>query len=310
MAQRRAQKKTPGPFEDGGGALEEALPGVRMLDQDLELEGGGRADAAGVDNAGRIVLALVAGDDEDATALAVLEALSSGRRHADLIGRHLGARRVRADLGPRVVLVVPPEAERLVGRLAALRGQGLEILEIRGVKSRRGERSYLVPVETGDVVDLRPDPGAEAFLDALPPEGEAPLSEGQAGLRELGELLVERMGRLDDELSVRASTGAVAWSLGEEVLVRAEQKGETLRASVGPAHKARAVTSVGELEAVLEAAMERMVELLDHAPPPPKGGLEPPPGAAGPPEEPGGRSPGEVAEEGVLTDDELEAFRD
>lgn len=330
--QPRARGEGPGaerPADERGGgsgggdgellrALEEGLedvfPGLEILDRDLVLDEGGRADLAALEPSGRLVLVLVA-EDLDRTPLEALDALSFARRHGALFARHFrrqAGQRLESELAPRLVVVTPTTDERLTQRLAPLFDCGLELYGVRTLASRAGERSYLVPlsVQAGDAVD-RARSGRDAFLEALP-----------ADLVPFARAAITRIERLDDELEPAFGRETASWRLHGEVLVRIERAGSLLRASVSP-HDERLLLEGDEaLETLLESALERLMAILERS------GGAPGPGTGGPgsPGEPGGTTALRLAGgpedapptprallrsgEPLLTPEEIQAFRD
>ncbi|MEW6072574.1 MAG: hypothetical protein AB1726_08285 [Planctomycetota bacterium] len=235
--------------------LAEVRPGLLILDRDLELEEGGRADLAGVDGSGRIVLVILAAEDVDAATLQILDTVSLARGAAATLARHLGGEGIDPSLPPETIVIDPRASDRLLRRLSPFLGAEVELLGVRWIKSAAGERSYLVvrgeraagaPAASRDPVG--------PFLASLPPD-----------LAELGRRAVERISRLDRELVTGGRPGEVAWSLGEDVLVRLEHDGERLLGSVAPRHEVLALAGEADLEPLLEGALARLVEGLEGA---------------------------------------------
>lgn len=268
--------------------LTEVLPGLEILDRDLVFEQGGRADLAGVDGGGRLVLVLVVDANPDLAALEVLDTHSLARRHADTIARHLvgnpSETRIDATLEPRTIVIDPAGSERLLLRLGPILESGIELFALHAIRSAAGERAYLAPLTAPPMRPARRAKAPEAgFLDALPP-----------ALAELGRAAVERLGRLDRELVVSGGSDAISWSHQSEVLVRLERVGNRLQAGVGPHLEPRVLESEEDLEPLLESALALLVQWLDYdAPAAPVNPLAPP-GAGDP----------------ILTREEIEAFRD
>ncbi len=259
MAQR-TPKRTPKParsdeLEQVFGALETALPGVEILDRGLEFDEGGRADFGGVDDAGRLVLGLFAGEDADRSALDALDALSFARRNAELLAQHLRSTRVVPSLDPRVLLIVEPADRALVRRVAPLVGRGLEVFELRAVKSRAGERAYLLAIGGAADTGLPDEPGSvDDFLAALP-----------ESLGELGRLVVDRMARLDDELRIEATADTVAWFFQHQLLLRLEHRGDELRAGAN-GERPRELRDPRDVDALLEDSLGRLVQAVGRLP--------------------------------------------
>jgi hypothetical protein len=241
---------TAADLEAVAAAVEEALTGVRILDRALEFDDGTRADLAGTDSAGRIVLVRLANEDADRSALGVLDLLAFAHAHADLLARHLGLPRASASCEPRVVVILEPDDRVLAARLGAVSGAGLELHDLRTVKSAAGERAYLVVragVGAGGVRDVQS--ALQRFLEALAPEN-----------AELGRELCARLARLDDDLRTEASTDAVAWFYRDRPLVRLESRSGRLSGSVGADGRGQELTGRRDADALLEAALTRLME--------------------------------------------------
>jgi len=263
-----------------GTGLEEVVPGFRILDRDLVLDEGARADLAGVDLAGRLILVLLANEDPDRAALEVLDTCSLLRRHVATIARHLPAGAVDVELEPRTVVIDPQSSPRLLHRLAPLLDAGVELLGLQSVSSASGDRSYLVPLTPPPASARGIQAHAETvFLEALPP-----------ALADLGGRAVELLSRLDGELVAVGSPDAISWRLGSEVLVRLERVGGRLQASLGPRHEPRVLATIADLDPILEGTLTRVVSTLelDEAPPP------------------GGREASSLEDSRILTDEEIE----
>jgi len=285
--------------------LEEALPGLEIVDRDLVLDERGRADLAAVDASGRLVLVIVAAKNGDRTALDALDALAFARRNADVLARHLDPR-IEPGLQPRVVVVDPSNAADLLERLTPLAPQGIEVFGVRTIKSAAGERSYLIAREAPGAIGG--PGGVEAFLEALP-----------ESLRELGRGLAERMQRLDDELLATGDRNTVVWRLNGDVLARLERVGRHLQASVGPERRAGPIRDPADADRLLEGAMARLVECLERrgavgtaaeAPADVPGAPEAPEGPGAPLEGDRERSRAPGDDEPLLTEEEIQAFRE
>jgi len=265
--------------------LEEVLPGLEVLDRELVFEGGARADLALIDPAGRLHLVLLAAEEPRLATLEVLDALAVLRRDFELLARHLGSRRLTPARAPRLFVIATGADATLVERLSSLGSAGVEVFGLRAVKSAAGERSYLVRLGPA-AQDAGTQGGVEAFLEALP-----------ARLAPLGREFVTRMERLDEELDVVGDSSALVWRLQGEVLCRLEQAGERLTASVAPEHASFSLALPGDLERVLERCLERLVAVLGLA----RGDR---PDRAGP------KPLAPEADEPLLTDEEIQAFRE
>jgi hypothetical protein len=264
--------------------LDEIVPGLEVLDRELSFEGGARADLAAVDPSGRLHLVLLAGEDADKAALEALDALGLVRGQLELLLRHFGERHVNPERAPRVLVVSPTSDARLAERLGALSEAGVSVLGLRTVKSAAGERSYLVRLDPSARAAGTAG-GVAAFLRALP-----------VRLEPLGTALVERMERLDEELTAVGDATTLVWRLAGEVLCKVERIGDLLQASVAPRHEHLPLGDLADLDKLVERAMARLVRVLNLT-----RGERP---AAG---QPPGKAP---REEPLLTPEEIQAFRE
>lgn len=288
--QNKRRKKEATGAEDPLGALaqglEDVLDGFHLLDREVRFDEAVRADLIGVDGSGRLVWVVVADDSDDRTALAVLDGMSFARRNPALLRRHFaaGVRGGGANKATRLVLVLPTERTNLAERFKPFTGRELEILTVRTITSGAGERSYLTPVGTGgEVSDLVPSQDRDAFLDALP--------EGQRGL---ARILVERMRRMDDELSFETSQAGVLWTYQGETLAQLEHRDTGLAGGVAPEFSPLRIATELDVERFLDAAVGRLVRLFSDD------------------SQPARRDLGELAfgEGPLLTPEEIAAFRD
>jgi hypothetical protein len=251
MAAEEASEELVRGLED---ALVQAFPGMRVLERELCLPGGARADLVAIDETGRVVLVLVADGLAEETCLAALDLLAHGRMHLKLLTRHLAEPLARADLEPRVFLVAQDFSERLKSRLAPLMSERVLLLEIRELSSSRGNRSYLV---TLDPPALSSEPRAAAiedFLAALAPDA-----------RGLALSAVQRMGRLDHELECAVSALEVRWRLGERLLGALRRTDQRLEGYLPRHGEPVAIVDGNALEVFLERALEGYLDLLGEA---------------------------------------------
>lgn len=278
-----AAAEDPSPFAALEAGLDAVVPGLTVLDRELVFEGAGRADLAAVDPSGRLHLVLLASEDPDRAALEVLDAIAVVRSQLDLLVHHFGSEQMNPERAPRVLVVSPSSDARLVARLAALSDVGVLVFGLRTVKSSAGERAYLVRLD----LPAPATPGATgmaAFLRALP-----------ARLEGLGGALVERMERLDEELTPAGDATTLVWRLGGEVLCRVERIGDLLQASVAPRHEPLPLGDLADLDRLVEKALAQLVRVLGLTRG--EGGSNGARGAA-------------PAEEPLLTPEEIQAFRE
>lgn len=253
----KARKHEPEGSASAAGAdiepcLPEVLPGFELLDRDLELEGEGLARFVGIDASGRLVLVLEAGGEGEEPILTALDALAWARRSLPGIARHLRCERMRTDLAPRAVLIADSFSRRLTERLVPLAGRGIDLYELRTLKSRTGSTRWLVPTPSSEAQPEDREPASvDAFLDALPSE-----------LRECARLVVAKMRRLDDELDCHATRSSVAWRFRGGTLTRLELADRSLFLAVAPRFEPRALASSAEVERGIEEVLTRYVDEL------------------------------------------------
>jgi hypothetical protein len=285
----RAERRASSAGAEGGplaalvAGLDEIVPGLEVLDRELTFENGARADLAAVDPSGRLFLVLLAGEDADKTVLATLDTLSVARSQVELLVRHFGDGRMHAERSPRVLVVSPNADTQLSERLGVLVDAGVSVLGLRTVKSAKGERAYLVRM---DQATRGPGgtSGITAFLRALPPR-----------LEPLGNTLIERMERFDEELVASGDASTLVWRIAGEVLCRVERIGDVLQGSIAPRHEPLSLHDLSDLDKLIEGAYARLVKVLGlsrNAPP-----------AAGP-------RPAPSPDEPLLTAEEIQAFRE
>ncbi len=280
--------------------LRAVLPGLRLVDRDLELDGVPLADLV-CEAEGRLVLVLLVDGEGDGPALAALDALAAARRDGELLAAHLGL--VGAPRRPPLVLLVAERfGERLRERLCALPSDALWLLERRAVRTaQRGAQplvrlvpsSAAAPPGGGDggvgAAEARVDPQASArFLAQLPP-----------GPARLGRELIERIARIDPELEpeVRrvSDREQLWWSFRGRSLCGLAVRDGRLEGRLPGSPVPHGIHSAGGIDTFLEWVLSCHLELLDtFADHGPVGEVELVP----PRREP------------LLTPEELEAFRE
>lgn len=264
-ADAERQRSAEGDVE---ASLRAVLPGLRLVDRDLELDGVPLADLVGeVD--GRLVLVLLVDGEGDGPVLAALDALTAARRDGELLGAHLGlvgpSRRA-----PLVLLVAERFGERLRDRLRLLPSDSLWLLERRAVRTaRRGaqplvrlapatEASAPMPGEgAGRPAESRIDPQAIGrFLAQLPP-----------GPARLGRELIERIARIDPELEheIRrvSDREQLWWSFRDRPLCGLAVRDGRLEGRLPESPVPHAIQSVEGIDAFLEWVLSCHLELLD-----------------------------------------------
>lgn len=257
--------KSPSPESEPPGcahaaleaALRHALPGFEVLDRGLELEGGASADLVGLDAQGRIVLVLGCDGRGEEPVLGALDALAYARRNREPLQRHLAhprfAHGAPAPATPvRVLLVSEKFGRSVIERLQPLFGRGIDLYELRAVRSARGETASLAPVSALAGAEPEPRIAPAAFAAALP----APF----AGL---SAMLVAKMQRIDGELEAHATHERVEWAFRGRPLARLDWREGQLSGAAAPRFEARLLNQASEVEAVLEDALAHYVRLLE-----------------------------------------------
>lgn len=244
------------PSAQWDAALRDAFPDVEWLDSDLDLGEGRSVDWVGVDPSGRVVFALNCDGSGDSAVITALDAFVFFERNRAIFAQHLRSARVRVSLNPLVALISDSFSEQLLARLSVLEFESLRLLELRQISSARGERAYLVPVTPSHG---RHTPavrrGPEAFL--------ATLTEAE---RPIGELLVRRIGRIDEQLSPSAGDGSLSWRFGEELVCSLSRVEGVLEGQVAPAGLPHPILEVAQVESFVDEVLGRYVALLGSAP--------------------------------------------
>ncbi len=260
---REAQKsECPGGLGQSGetylvtlqGALERCIPGLVILDRDLELGGAHRADMVGVEGSGRLVMVLLVEGSGDEPVMGAVEALAFARRNATVLPVHLDAPRLRVDLEPRVILIAQSFDEYLMDRLHPLQQGSVELFEVRLLRSARGENIYLSAMDPSlgtSSSSVGEDISAEAFLAQLPPEREHIARE-----------CFEKLARIDEELELRVHSTGAQWSFRGGELARLDWIDEALHASVAPDYTPRYLRSSAQVDLFVEEALVRHVRLI------------------------------------------------
>ena len=191
-------------------SITESIPGLKVLDRDLDYGGRTGVDLVAADSAGALTFVLLVEGGGDEPILAALDVLAFARREHQLLARHLGRAGFRQDLAPRVILVSEAFDQTIRERLPPLVGARVELFELRELKSAAATRSYLIHRGPG-TEDSTGAPALEAFLDSIPEEH-----------RELAALAMRRIGRIDTDLTIQPAEGTVTWLLGSDPLCAVE----------------------------------------------------------------------------------------
>ena len=222
-------------------AIGERLSGAEVLERDLRVDDAHHADLVAVDVRGRLTLALISEHAGEELFLATVAAVTFARSNRDALALHLGARTLRSELEPLVIVAAQSFDANVLARLMTLDPAVVSCCELRTVESRRGRSHRLVPVRT----------------DA--PAARAPASE-LAEVTPL-ELLDARLSRIDEELSATSESGARAWHWHEQTLCTIQIDEARPRGSVSESGELFELDVAGEAERFLDAVVGRYVAL-------------------------------------------------
>lgn len=232
--------------------LRESLDGFVVLDRGVQLEGAPalsgvrRADLAGVNRAGQLVLVHVL-PRRDELLEAAVDLLTVLRERRNLLVRHLADPRLDASREGLAVVVVEGVEPAGIVALRALRARELRVYERVRVLSGRASSAWIVPLE------LEPPQAAPAGVDA-------PLLEWiervDSAHRPLVDSALEGLARLDPELSLRVVSDEVLGSLGSREMARLRLDGRRVVVALGDAEQVDL-----EQPADVERALDRLVRL-------------------------------------------------
>jgi len=179
-------------------ALELHLPGLELVDRELEiLRGGGTGRAAalvGRASGGQLVLIEELAGPSEKLALRALELLALVREHASEL-----LRRFECESGPVLVLLAGEGARELGTLLAPLLGRELQLFALTQLRTRSGARFAITPVSSA-----RAEPAALTREDFL--------AQLEANARPVAERVWERLSA--PALAARAEIGSAGarWS--------------------------------------------------------------------------------------------------
>lgn len=271
MGAERNQPSVPGdaPLREAViHGLGEVYPDLEIVDRELELRRGLLAEVVAVDGNGVLILVLVHGGDDDRAVLSVLDALAFADRHRDLMVGHLRIGRLDPDAAAQAILVGRGFSSGVVERLGCLEPGRVRLVEVRSIKSARGERSYMIPREGGASTGRRVHTSGHDVLPFLTALG--------SRLRPVAHLLLRRIERLDDQLVCEASDQRIHWMLEGSDLVILERTEGGMEARVGGSDARRPVRDTLTVECLLDDVLNAYVGLLEHGPMGPEGDGVPP----------------------------------
>lgn len=209
-------------------ALDLAIGGFRLVDQGLELAGGGFVHLVGADANGRLTLVLLVSESDEETIGRGLEALDLASEHALVLHHHMGggefAGLLDPSLPPRLLLIGEAFVLPRIRRLATLcaREPDALLFELRILRSSRGESLYLQRLagekEPRGATLARSEPAPRPSPAPKAPEAPLPV-RSQRG--DLLELFTQRLRGLDPNLALRSTGAGRSWSHLETLFVEA-----------------------------------------------------------------------------------------
>jgi len=228
--------------------LQEALPGFTALDRDLVL-GDVTVELVGRTGDNRLVLVRRV-ESVDAEAMTgLLDLLSTARAQAALLARHVGAG-VEAS-APQVVLVTEEMDERAARRLAALDTDAVRVLEVREIASRRARSTFLVTHN-----EQADGPSTQAVDERL--------ADLDHAVRRRVAVLVERLSRVDDELTLATTDDGLEWRWRGRPVCAILADGPAARATVA-GQETRTLEDDEVLETVVDLAIARWLGAAEEA---------------------------------------------
>lgn len=260
--------------------LGEVFPDVEIVDRDLSVGRERSLQLAAVDGGGRLLIVLIVDEPSDEVALLALDALAFARRNVVVLAGHFRCARLRPELAPLLVVVARRFDETFAGRLGALDPRCVRAFELRRVVSARGSADYLAEIDPAGAAPHRERAAEPAgFLEAL-----------DAAHRELGELLLRRIARLDHELEAVRRGGGIDWRLHDDLVCSVSARDGAIAGQVPGHPPLSGIGTRGEAEHFLAGAVQRYLALARGKP------------AAS------ARVQGEFGREPLLTPEELAAF--
>jgi hypothetical protein len=239
-------------------SISQVFPGAVVVDRGLELgDGKGAIELTLVDGEGRLLCASRARGASAEVALLALDALAFARENLPLLARHYRGAGLDPELPPLVVLLAERFEPSVLARLAGLDPAGVCCLELRRLSSRERSESYLVPVALAagaGATHRRAEERAADFLEYLVPD-----------LRPIGERLLERLARLDEDLVPQGTGRQMRFSLDGEPLCALLAQDDALEGRVAPHGAAFRIATRAEADSFLEAVVERTLELFEPA---------------------------------------------
>jgi hypothetical protein len=254
-------------------ALQEVVPGWQVVDQRLELDSGVLVDLVGVDRGGRVVLVLRVAGRGHSGLTAALDALAFAQRHGAVLRRAYAAERGEESQSVRVLAVSEHFDEDVRRRLSALAPCGLELVQLGLLRSAAGERLYALL--QGPPAQERPADSPAIPFPEVRDSLEATLATADEDKRKQLRLIAGRLGRLDENLTMRTNHRGAAWFLDGEPLASIELRAEGQWVGSVSGRPGRELRGASGLDAFID---EVVAAYMDRA-----GGAERAPDEAGRP---------------------------
>jgi len=237
-------------------ALSVAISGFECIDERLELDVGPRVDFVGSDGLGQLLLVLRIGGRGQSSVSATLDVVAFAQRHSEVLCRHLGTGRLRADLPTRIVILADNYESDVRRRLLALKPCGVELMELGALRSAAGERLFVLPLE-GDSHAPAPTKrtGLEPAVANLPDEQRQKIRS-----------IARRLERLDEGLEIQATRHSVSWFLETEVVARVDFPSDAPPRGLIPGRSARTLGGPHDVELFLDEVVASYVERSELAP--------------------------------------------
>jgi len=230
----------------------ELFPGAEILDRDLAVGRERLVPFVAVDAAGRLVFAVAVESADEAAASLVLDASVFIQRCASVLARHFDSPRLRPELPGTVWLIAQRFQPEAIARLRAMDTRRLRVFELVQLESRRGSRTHVSEVQL-ELDSTPPDPsaGEREVFDDLPAEGRA-----------LGDVILQRLARVDDELESNRRGAALEWRFHDEFVCGVSVGEGTFEGHVSDGVDPTPIVSREGLEHFLERAVSRYLTLL------------------------------------------------
>ncbi|WP_145063794.1 hypothetical protein [Engelhardtia mirabilis] len=241
------------PLLDAIGAV---IPGFELVDEQLELDAGPRVDLIGVDGMGQLLLVLRVSGHGPSAVTAVLDVMAFLQRHGGVLCRHLAVPRLRPELVGKVVVLAEHWEPDVRRRLGALKGCGVEMMEVGTLRSAAGDRLFVLPLEG------EPNPTGQPLRTGLEP-ALADLADEQ---RQKIRAIARRLERLDDSLQIQATRQSVSWFLGAEVVARVDFSADAPPRGLIPGRSARNLGAPHDVELFLDEVVASYVDRAELAP--------------------------------------------